>query len=147
MKVAKESEDPALDVNLTPLIDVTFLLLVFFTMISVFNEMEREAEVVLPEAYATVIDEMAKERMIVNIEVDGQIVVFSQRMNAAKFRKILRGRRKLLAYYEKETGAAPIVVRGDLECPYEHIKEVLDVIRDEKFQKILFASHEIKDKE
>jgi len=141
MKISKQAESPAVDVDMTPMIDVVFQLLIFFTMVSVFDEAERASKVVLPKAWATVIEDMAKERMTVNIEQDGRIVVFGQGLDVDGLRRVLRGRRRLLAAYEKSTGSAPIIVRGHEDCEYRHIKDVLDAIRDEKFQKIMFASH------
>jgi len=141
MRISKEGPAPALDVDMTPMIDVVFQLLIFFTMVSVFDEAERAADVVLPKAWATVIEDMGKERMIVNVEKSGKVVVFAQSLDLDGLRRVLRGRRRLLASYEKTTGSAPIIVRGHEDCEYKHIKAVLDAIRDEKFQKIMFASH------
>jgi biopolymer transport protein ExbD len=142
-----DAADPAPDVNMTPLIDVTFLLLVFFTMISVLNDMEREADVQLPEAWATIVDRSPADRLIVNVEKDGAIVLFGRPATIEQLRRTLRERRDMLRRYEQATGQPPIVVRGHRACPYEHVEAVLDAIRAERLNKILFAAYEIREKD
>jgi len=141
MRAPRYAAEPALDVDMTPLIDVTFLLMIFFMVVSTLNDMEREAKVELPLAYQAQIEkEVAKERMVINIEADGAIVLYGQRMNMAAFKENLRryapGLRALGA-----TGAAPIVLRGHKDCPFRHVRDVLAAIYEEGFTKILFAAY------
>jgi len=138
MKFSEAQED--LEVNMTPMIDIVFQLLTFFTMISTMNRMEREAKLDLPEANAAVIDEMATQRMIVNIERDGTIKLFGLVATKRELSNQLRQRKANLLSTERTTGSAPIVIRADQDTEYRYVREVLDIIRDEKFQKILFAA-------
>lgn len=145
INASAEGAGPTLDVDMTPLIDVVFLLLIFFMIISVFNDMERSAEVELPAAYqAQIQQDVAKERMIINIEKDGTIVLYNQDMNMAGFKRQLKKYKPGLQTLAKKTGSAPIVVRGHKECPYRHIKGVLGAIYDEAFEKIMFAAYQKK---
>lgn len=143
INASSEGQGPTVDVDMTPLIDVVFLLLIFFMIISVFNDMERQAEVELPVGFqAQITEDLAKERMVVNVEADGTIVLFNQDMNMAGFQNELQkyaaGLKKLAA----KSGSAPIVVRGDRECPYEHIRGVLGAIYEQRFEKIMFAAYQ-----
>jgi biopolymer transport protein ExbD len=145
INASSEGEGSPLDVDMTPLIDVVFLLLIFFMIISVFNDMERKAEVELPVGYqARIAKNVAKERMIVNIEQNGTIVLFNQDMTMSQFRQKLQKYSAGLKKLAEQSGAAPIVVRGDKECPYEHVKKVLAAIYQQRFQKIMFAAYERK---
>jgi len=147
MRVPREVRPP-LDVDMTPLIDVTFLLMIFFMVVSVFNDMEREAKVELPATYyqAQIEKEVAKERMVINVEADGAIVLYSQRMDMPAFREALRryapGLRALGA-----TGTAPIVLRGHKACPFRHVRDVLAAIYEEDFTKIMFAAYAREEEE
>jgi biopolymer transport protein ExbD len=148
MKMAKDAGDPSLSLNMTPMIDVVFQLLIFFTMVSALNDMERDAKLKLPEAYATAVQESGEKlRMIVNIRENGDIVTFGLKKTLGQLRTELRHRRGDLIRYQAQTGSAPIIVRGDANCPYKYVKEVLDAIRDEKFEKILFASYSLYDRD
>lgn len=134
-----------LEIDMTPMIDVTFLLLVFFMIISVFNQMERAAELDLPTALQAIIEQdVAKERVIVNIEQDGSIVLFGQRVGLEGFRAQLEKVGPTLRQFGRVSGAAPVVIRGDKDCPFEHIRSVLAVIYDQQIDKFMFAAHEMK---
>ena len=49
MKIPEEESADELVLNLTPMIDVVFLLLVFFMVATTFLDPERELELELPE--------------------------------------------------------------------------------------------------
>ena len=137
-----EAAQPTLEVDMTPLIDVTFLLLVFFMMINVLNEMERTAKLELPETYQAMIEDVAKERMIVNLEADGTIVLFGQTVTPEAFRTSLREMGPMLRRIANISGRAPIVVRGDKKCEFRHVRGVLAAISEEQFDTIMFAAYE-----
>ena len=83
----KTAPEEVLAVDMTPLIDVVFLLLIFFMLVSVFNEMEREAKLELPDAYQVLFDEdIAKERTIVNVEGNGRIIMYGQALTVDEFK-------------------------------------------------------------
>ena len=141
MAVDSQSAGPPLEVDMTPLIDVTFLLLVFFMVISVFNEVERTAALELPVALqANIEQDVAKERMIVNVERDGTIRLYNQTMDMTGFRERLGSYVPFLRALGSRTGEAPIVLRGDRLCEYRHIRDILSAIYAEGFKTIKFAT-------
>lgn len=141
-----EGSGDTLNIDMTPLIDVTFLLLIFFMTISSFNEMERTAELQLPVAFqAQVEDDVSKRRMVINIEKDGQIVLYNQRMNMAQFENKIEKYRNSLRKLAEKTGQAPIVIRGDKGTEYENIKGVLSKVYEERFERVMFAAYQPED--
>lgn len=138
-----EGAGPTLNVDMTPLIDVTFLLLIFFMTISTFNEMERKAEVELPVAFqARILDDVSKKRLVINVEEDGTIVMYNQYLNMAQFEQQLEKYASGLRKLAEKTGSAPIVIRGDEEAEYRHVKGVLSKVYDERFEQIMFAAYQ-----
>ena len=82
VKIKKGSALGAL--SLTPLIDVVFLLLVFFLVATRFAQEDRELEVELPTASeARPLTEEPKE-LFVNIDKDGNYFVSGQRLAASE---------------------------------------------------------------
>ena len=71
MNIRSQKKDD-LDVNVTPLIDVVFLLLIFF-MVSTTFERESEIEVTLPEAS---INEPVKDDRIIEVTVNAEGIFF-----------------------------------------------------------------------
>jgi biopolymer transport protein ExbD len=139
---ARSPQEPALDVDMTPLIDVVFLLMIFFMVISTLNEMERQAKLELPEAYQAIIrKDVARERMVINVEQDGQIRVFGSPMSLGRLREALATRRELLRKLE-HTGEAPILLRGDRQVRFGEVRGILQAVYDEGFTKIMFAAYQ-----
>jgi len=142
-RASAESAEPALEVDMTPLIDIVFLLLIFFMVVSSFKDMERKAKVELPAAYGVIIeDQVDQGRLIINVEEDGAIVVYQQKMKLAQLQRELVNYRR-----GRAAERATIIVRGHQKCLYEDIKEVLSSIYDAGFEKIMFAAYQRKEEE
>ena len=145
MRLVRQAPPQEVEVDMTPLIDVTFLLLIFFMVISVFNYMERAAELELPSVVQALVQkDVAEQRMVVNIEKDGGIVLFGQDVTLDTFRDQLRRIGPGLRMLGRAAEEAPLVIRGDKDCPFEHIRHVLAAIYDENITKVMFAAYEKK---
>ena len=142
MRIGRETREAVLNVDMTPLIDVAFLLLIFFMIISVFNRMERQAELELPEAYQALIHkDIAKDRMVINVERDGRIKLFGQPATIDELRREMRRRAPMLRRYGLTAGRAPVEVRGDKKCQYRHIRGILAALYEERIDKVFFSAY------
>ena len=75
----------ALDgINMTPMIDCVFLLLIFFLVASKFEEAEREMSVVLPQASEAMPLTARPKELFVNVSAEGEFVVRGQRLDKAE---------------------------------------------------------------
>lgn len=145
---ASRDTQPAVDVDMTPLIDITFLLLVFFMVINVMQDLERMAVKELPIAYqAEVEPDVSENRMLINIQKNGTIVIYNQKTNIAGLKRKLNVYTGALKKIMKQTGSAPIVVRGHKDVHYKHVKGVLGAIYEAGIKKIMFAAFFNKDNE
>jgi biopolymer transport protein ExbD len=102
-----EAEGP----NLTPVIDVVFLLLIFFLVATRFDQEERELNVILPEVVEAEPLSMPPQELIVNITRAGEYVVASQTIDEAGLAALLR--KAAL----KNPGTQSVLIRGDGESP------------------------------
>lgn len=75
--------------NLTPVIDVVFLLLIFFLVATRYDQEERELDVVLPEVTQAQPLAMTPE-LIVNISQEGVYKVSAREYNEAQLFRIIR---------------------------------------------------------
>lgn len=145
-KVAAMSEDASPD--LTPMIDVTFQLIIFFMVVSELNRMQQEARLVLPIAVQSYVeDNPNKNRLIINVERFGTIKIYGQVFNQAQLRTHLKQQYRLLKQQEKDArqkglaNTAPIVLRADKLCKFENIRGVLAVIQQAGFENLQFAAY------
>lgn len=117
MKIGeRQDEEPIL--NLTPMIDVVFQLLVFFMVATTFLDPEKEIGIELPEAASAAVAENVDE-LIINVFADGRIVVSGEDVPAESLLATL----KSAAQRDPET---PVTIRGDRLVHHESIVQVMD---------------------
>ena len=117
--------------SLTPLIDVVFLLLIFFLVATRFAEEERELDVLLPEAsQAQPLISQPKE-LFVNIDHQGHYFVTGKILTLTELYPVLK------AAWVNNPGRASVIIRADKRCQWEFVVAVMDAcnkanIRDYK---------------
>lgn len=110
-------EEPV--VNLTPLIDVVFLLLVFFMVTTTFLDPEREIEVELPLAESGAEPETPPQEVILTVLEDGRVLHEGQELQRAALLELL----KRTALNDPRT---PVTIRGHRLARHEEIVGVMD---------------------
>lgn len=107
-------------INITPLIDVMFLLLIFFMVSSTFRS-QPGFDVNLPRAASATPQETAPGEIVVR--ADGNILLDGQPVTAAE----LRAGISLLIEADPE---AALTLRGDARAAYEDVMRALDIARE-----------------
>ena len=115
-------------VELTPMIDVVFLLIIFFLVATTFQRLEREIAVSVPESETGRAGDEGPEPVVVNVLAleDGfQIVVGGNAMTLDQLQTHLSRR----VASEPKTKA---LVRADGKLRHEQVVEVADACRKAK---------------
>ena len=76
-------------IPLTPLIDVVFLLLIFFLVATRFAEEDREIDVPLPDASEAMPLTVAPKELFINIDEDGTFIVNGQTLEVDELEAVL----------------------------------------------------------
>ncbi|MEQ8318339.1 MAG: biopolymer transporter ExbD [Phycisphaerales bacterium] len=122
MLIGKKQDDAGPSIEMTPIIDMVFLLLIFFLVATTFQQSERELAIALPEAEAAgPISTMLRE-IIINIDAQGQIIVGGQTLTLEELRT-------LVADAVRVNPEQKVSVRGDKDIDYGRIARVLDVCK------------------
>lgn len=108
-------------VNLTPLIDVVFLLLIFFMVSTTFTK-ERELTIQLPEADGQPLSQTPRF-VEISISVDGEYAVNGRRLVNRDPETL---RRALIDSADGDTNV-PLIIAGDRGTPYQAIVTAMDV--------------------
>ncbi|MHC4886104.1 MAG: ExbD/TolR family protein, partial [Planctomycetota bacterium] len=117
------------------LIDIVFLLLVFFVVTTSMGYLEREMSVSLPEAQSATKAESRYNEIVVNITKAGTVVV----NRATLTPKRLEERLKRLAALAD--GAVPgVIIRADEDCPHKHVVRVMDVCARASVKHVFFGT-------
>ena len=117
----RSSDDP--NVDLTPLIDVVFLLLIFFMVSTTFNR-ETKISVDLPEASG---EKLKIEKVVIEISIDSQGRYFVNQQLVTDNRVVTLKRAIRTALKE---GAEPqVIISGDKGASYEAAIRAMDAAR------------------
>ena len=109
-------------IDLTPIIDMVFLLLIFFLVATTFHQTEREMQVALPAATSAGPISATLREIIVNVDAEGQIIVNGRTIEPSELRSLIE--RAVAANPEQK-----VTVRGDRRTAYVNIIRVLDVCK------------------
>ncbi|MHC4695268.1 MAG: ExbD/TolR family protein [Planctomycetota bacterium] len=122
MLISTKEQRPALSIELTPLIDMVFLLLIFFLVATTFRQEEREMQIALPFASSSApISTMTRE-LIVNVDAQGAIIVGGRQVDREALNEIVT---EAVAVNPDQK----VTVRGDRNAAYDNIVRVLDVCK------------------
>ena len=113
-----DSDEP--DVNLTPLIDVVFLLLIFF-MVSTTFEHQSRIQVELPEASAEPTTPEAESLEII-VDAQGRYFIGEEQVVNSQLKTLKGAIAKVLG----ERTDMPVIVRADANSPHQSVVTVLD---------------------
>jgi biopolymer transport protein ExbD len=101
--------------SLTPLIDVVFLLLIFFLVATKFAEEERELHVLLPEASEAQPLTSEPRELFVNIDSEGQYYVRGKILTLDELGSVLE-----IARVNNPTRAS-VIIRADKRCRWQYV--------------------------
>ena len=123
MKFRNQREESP-DLNLTPLIDVVFLLLIFFMVSTTFNK-ESEIQIDLPEASG---DQPVKQEFIVEISIDslGRFFVNDRRLVDNKLNTLKLAISQTIGTRKKQPH---VIINSDKDTPYQHVVTAMDAVR------------------
>ncbi|MBU2097555.1 MULTISPECIES: ExbD/TolR family protein [Oceanospirillaceae] len=116
----KRQNREAVDVNLTPLIDIVFLLLIFFMVSTTFTK-ENHLSIDLPEATAEA-SETQPQAIEILISASGEYSINDQTLINHQLDTLKRGLQKALA--NRQT--APVVITADAKTPHEAVVRAMD---------------------
>src|SRR5688572_9003231 len=109
-------------INLTPMLDIVFNLIIFFMVGARFTDMESSIDLKVPEVAANAALSAAPEKQVINVFRDGRIVLDKQEVSLTELTSQLSGARQQYA----ELG---VVVRGDAEGTLQNVASVLVACR------------------
>jgi biopolymer transport protein ExbD len=130
-----------LDINITPLIDVVFLLLIFF-MVSTTFERESEINITLPQA-SDEVTEAKPDAINVAIDGKGNVYINDQALVNSQLSSIKE------AIFDKlgRRDDAPIIISADKEADYQSVVKVMDAARQLGLIRITFATQKYDEDE
>jgi len=129
----KPSEEPRID--LTPMVDVVFLLLIFFMISTTFVE-SPGISIKLPEASSQAVEREPREIKI-SLSREGDIYHQDRKISLNQYKA-------LLAEHQAEADNTTILLLADQEARHGKVVTLMDFARDAGFVKLAIATEQRK---
>ena len=120
MKVPSGGRTTSVSFNVTSLIDIVFLLVIFFLVASHIARTEAVEPVNLPEATQfDDEDDPTPRRLVVTIKADGAFDIAGQPA------ELIEVEQRIVSGNEDSAGQFEVRIRSDRDAPYEKIEPIL----------------------
>ena len=142
MKFSRSPQEEV-TINLTPLIDIVFLLLIFFMVSTTFSK-ESQLRIRLPDASPDAEVEQRPSRLVVAITASGDYSIRGP--NESTGHHLLSRERSVLAQAMAKAKLAQgtddlvVVIRADRKTPHEAVVRAMDVARKLGLVRITFST-------
>ena len=130
----RPTSEQDVDINLTPLIDVVFLLLIFFMVSTTFIK-ESEIDLTLPQA-SEELREDPLDKIEISIDREGNIFVNEMALINTKLITI----RQALLDARNDDGDPVVIIRADAQASHQTVVDVMDAARQANLYRITFPT-------
>jgi biopolymer transport protein ExbD len=127
------------EVNLTPLIDVVFLLLIFF-MVSTTFEQQSRIQIELPEATASP-EEVEEDSLEIVIDAQGRYFIGEEQVVNTELKTLKSAISKVVG----DRGTVPVTIRADASTPHQAVITALDATSQLGLTQISLATSRIEE--
>lgn len=125
MRFSDASRRKRPSINMTPMIDVTFQLIIFFMCVSQFWNLEKE-ELILPSAEKakTETEAVTAARLVVNLLENGEIVVSKARVAMDQLALMLQSEADSHKTRQGDANVA-VLLRADTGVEFKHVQDIM----------------------
>ena len=133
MKFTDEN-NPSPKLNMTSLIDVVFLLLIFFMVTTTF-EKQAKLTIELPEATEEIKTQLS-QKIVISISQKGSIYINNNELLNSQYDSISTSIKAMI----KGDEIPPVIIRADANAAHKHVVTVMDVLADLNFTSVSIAT-------
>ncbi len=138
MNFHRQKKQP-LELSMTPMIDVVFLLLIFFMVTTTFNR-QTELKINLPEARGI---ESEDKQKVITLMIDAEGVYFISD-EKGQFHQLINQKlstlKRALRQAAGNSRQMPFVISADGKTPHQAVISALDIASQLGFKRITFAT-------
>ena len=131
MRNRRNRNDTALTIDLAPMVDVVFLLIIFFMVSTTFINIEQSMPIQLPQAQSS--RAITSDMPTVTVDANNQIFVSGQKVQLSQLAAIVRQQ-------IESKQIRDVVYRADKIVPHGLSVQVMDKIRQAGAKQILIAT-------
>ncbi len=138
MNLRPGHKEESVEVNLTPLIDVVFLLLIFFMVSTTFDK-HAKLKVSLPESSTKAVQQQG-DPLVLSIDAKGNYFLNERQIVNKKLKTLKQAIQKTLG----DDKDVAIVLRADANTPHQFVVRAMDAASQLGLTKLSIATVEAK---
>ncbi len=142
MNLRPDYKEDSVEVNLTPLIDVVFLLLIFF-MVSTTFDRHAKLKVSLPEA-STKATQQQNDTLVLSIDAKGNYFLNERQIVNQQLGTLKQAILKILSEKNINIKDVSLVLRADANTPHQSVVRAMDAASQIGLTKLSIATVESK---
>tara|TARA_B100001778_G_C18108670_1_gene415156 strand:+ start:55 stop:525 length:471 start_codon:yes stop_codon:yes gene_type:complete len=136
---ARKRKDDNIEVDLSPLIDCVFLLLIFFLVTTMLKKLEKQIPVVLPDYTAALASVAESETIIYALDEEGNLLRAtgpSKKSSELAYRAVSSFSEDLKSIAETQGTDVSIRLDTDREIPVQRVIDALDTLALQGFENV-----------
>ena len=153
-------QDAGIEMDMTPMIDIVFNLLIFFMVVTDLNQKDL-ATLTLPIAHMAEQDKDndPDDRVILNVDKYGQIQYRGKVINLDELGSILHRAKEGYEFKKRQKGESGledlpgggkasklfVLLRADRDTPWQHVQWLMTIMSEQKLYKMQFATKKFRD--
>lgn len=114
MKIERSSESSTSIINISSLVDIMFILIIFFLATTTFRQEERDATVNLPETAGAETLSSSTDVLVVNVRKNGDYLLGSQPLDINKLASQMQAA-------VEENSQQKVLIRGDKQAMHGNV--------------------------
>lgn len=133
MNFRKRNQIQQAGFQMAPMVDIMFILLIFFMTAFIFAQWENKLGIQVPTASTGDKAEREPGEVVINIDKDGKIFINSMEESPEQLKAILQMVTDVSKFQ-------PVIIRADAEVPHKYFVRVLDICREVDIVNVSIAS-------
>ena len=128
-------KSPKKDIDLTPMIDMTFLLIAFFMVLVNFSEADQNERIRLPVSeLAKPPDEAPGQVVMLQVLNSGNAIYNNIEYDIEGLKQTLEFHKRFLNVIGVKLKSVSVILRADSRCGYSKVQDVIDLCQSLGFE-------------
>jgi biopolymer transport protein ExbD len=138
----KSSDGPAkTEIDMTPMIDMTFQLITFFMFTLNFSEAQQDDRIQLPlSQLAKPAIGPSKEPITLQVMQDGNVIYAGEPVPMQDMGGYLENEKRVMIAASKEPSAATVIVRADGRVKTGAVQDLIKICQEKGFEKFVLRA-------
>lgn len=134
MKI-KEQPEEEIGFQMSPMIDIVFQLIIFFMVVSTFNQLQVEEDIIVPIAFYSKEKEVTPGEMLINVKSNGKYVVNQREYDERTLADLIFTTTK-----KNPDIQLYITIRADKRTPHKYVLKAIKACSEAGVSKVSFVA-------